>query len=194
MSLSAQRFKTRKGTLLARSSPRHPLTQRMVRGGLRALFWTHRWTGVALALLMTMWALSGIVMMYVAYPETTREERLAGLEPLDFPACCTGRPPALPPLDSASVEMLEGAPVLRWRAGEDSGILRLTDGRRLAPGPGDAAMIAASAINTLVPGNPCTAQVAPMTTARTTSTAAHAEMRLVRSAASSAAASDSSIR
>jgi uncharacterized iron-regulated membrane protein len=116
----------------------------MVRWGLRALFWTHRWTGVVLALLMAMWALSGIVMMYVSYPETTREERLTGLEPLDFSACCKTAVPPLPALDSASVEMLEGAPVLRWRGGEGGRTIRLTDGKVLSIGARDGAMIAAA--------------------------------------------------
>jgi len=113
----------------------------MVRRGLRALFWTHRWTGVVLALLMVVWALSGIVMMYVAYPETSREERLAGLAPLDFSHCCKA---GLPALTSGSVEMLEGAPVLRWQGGEGVGTLRLSDGTSPRIEARDAAIVAAS--------------------------------------------------
>jgi len=109
----------------------------MVRGGLRALFWTHRWTGVVLALLMAVWALSGIVMMYVAYPETSREERLAGLAPLDLAQCCAA---GLPESASASVEMLEGQPVLR----SEGGTWRLSDGASPHIGPKQAAAIAAA--------------------------------------------------
>jgi hypothetical protein len=52
------------------------------------MFLIHRWVGVAIALLMLMWTLSGIVMMYVSFPQTTQEERLAGLRPLDLAGCC----------------------------------------------------------------------------------------------------------
>ncbi|WEK47772.1 MAG: PepSY domain-containing protein [Candidatus Andeanibacterium colombiense] len=111
----------------------------MGRWGLRVLFLTHRWTGVALALLMAMWALSGVVMMYSAYPETTREERLAGLAPLDFSGCCKAALPDQARLDGAVVEMLEGEPVLR----EPDGAIRLTDGKTVAIAAKDAAIIAA---------------------------------------------------
>ena len=116
----------------------------MVRWGLRALFWTHRWSGVVLALLMAVWSLSGIVMMYVAYPELTREERFAGLEPLDLSACCKAELPDIPGLTSGSVEMLEGVPVLRWQGDEGGGTIRLTDGQSMEIGAKDAAMIAAA--------------------------------------------------
>lgn len=78
----------------------------------RAIFLIHRWLGVALALLMAMWAASGVVMMYVAYPETTAEERLASLAPLDLADCCAALP-ELHHADGAAVEMLGGRPVLQ---------------------------------------------------------------------------------
>ena len=53
-------------------------------------------------------------MMYVAYPETTAEERVAGLEPLDLSACCDGASLPEGPIESATIEMLAGRPVLRW--------------------------------------------------------------------------------
>lgn len=80
----------------------------------RVVFLTHRWLGVFLALIMALWALSGVVMMYVSYPETREAERLAGLDPLDLSACCEGVAPPLGPIDGAMVEMLGGGPVLRW--------------------------------------------------------------------------------
>jgi len=93
----------------------------------RALFLTHRWLGVPLALLMVLWAASGIVMMYVAYPETTAQERLAGLEPIDMTQCCA----ALPELDGvnrAAVEMLDGRPVLQASTDFGSMTIDLTTG------------------------------------------------------------------
>ena len=84
--------------------------------GRRVLRWTffiHRWLGVAIALLMALWTLSGFVMMYVSYPETRAVERYAGLDPLDMTACCAAVKLPESQIDSASVEMLLGKPVLR---------------------------------------------------------------------------------
>ena len=77
------------------------------------MFLIHRWLGVALSLLMALWALSGFVMMYVSYPETSRAERVAGLDPLDLSACCEHVVFPFGPLGSATVEMAAGQPVLR---------------------------------------------------------------------------------
>ena len=41
----------------------------------RWLVVTHRYLGVVLGLLMLMWFLSGIVMLFVHWPEVTEEER-----------------------------------------------------------------------------------------------------------------------
>jgi hypothetical protein len=50
----------------------------------RWLYLVHRWTGIALCLLFAAWFLSGVVMMYVDFPQLDRDERLSGLPPLDF--------------------------------------------------------------------------------------------------------------
>jgi len=50
----------------------------------RSLYLVHRWFGVGMCALFAMWFATGIVMMYVEYPELTEEERLAALPPLDF--------------------------------------------------------------------------------------------------------------
>ena len=86
---------------------------RVKRRARRITFLVHRWRGIVIALLMAVWALSGIVMMYVAYPETTAEERAAGLAPLELSACCDSM--ILPPgqIGRATVEMAAGEPVLR---------------------------------------------------------------------------------
>ena len=82
-------------------------------------FLVHRWLGIALALLMSLWTLSGFVMMYVSYPETSTAERMAGLQPLDMSHCCAADI-LLPagPVESASVEMLLSRPVVRWMGPE----------------------------------------------------------------------------
>lgn len=50
----------------------------------RWLYLAHRWFGVGMCVLFAMWFATGIVMMYVEYPELTEEERLATLAPLEF--------------------------------------------------------------------------------------------------------------
>lgn len=49
-----------------------------------ALFFVHRWLGVGMCLLFAMWFGSGIVMMYVEYPELTETERLSNLPALSL--------------------------------------------------------------------------------------------------------------
>jgi hypothetical protein len=52
----------------------------------RFLFLFHRWLGVVLCLWFALLFASGIIMMYVEYPELTEEERLQQLEPLNTAA------------------------------------------------------------------------------------------------------------
>ena len=69
--------------------------------------------GVVLGVIMTLWCISGFVMMYQGFPETSQQERLAGLAPLDLVACCADLPIAADtPADSLRIEMLNGEPVL----------------------------------------------------------------------------------
>ncbi len=86
----------------------HPIT--------RAILVLHRYLGVAVGLLMTIWCLSGFVMMYQAYPTLTNEERLSGLEPLNLAACCDVSKIRLSddkPISAFRVEMMGPDPVLR---------------------------------------------------------------------------------
>ncbi len=46
------------------------------------LFISHRWLGIAMCAFVAMWSISGVVMMYVGFPELTRDEHFAGLKPL----------------------------------------------------------------------------------------------------------------
>lgn len=104
-------------------------------------FLVHRWLGIALALLMTLWALSGVVMMYVAYPETSAAERVAGLELLDLSACCDEARFPDGSIDGATVEMLAGRPVLRWM-GSDGPVLAGLTGTTPLVGQSEAGEIA----------------------------------------------------
>ena len=85
---------------------------------IRLLFLIHRYIGIALGLVITLWCLSGFVMMYVQYPDLDAKERLAGLESLKLETRCR-----LPTdfsnivLDRFRVEMFDSRPVLRLMDG-----------------------------------------------------------------------------
>lgn len=52
----------------------------------RLLFLVHRWSGVALALFMTLWFFSGLVILYSVQMNQTRPQQLAHAEPLQAEA------------------------------------------------------------------------------------------------------------
>ena len=86
---------------------------------MRAILFIHRYLAVAVGILMTLWCLSGFVMMYQGYPALDNGERLAGLEPLNLSDCCelAGLPEGDARAPSFRVEMLLGDPVLRAGGG-----------------------------------------------------------------------------
>ena len=49
----------------------------------RSLYLVDRWLGVGMCLLISMWFLSGVVLMYVHFPALKPAERLKGLPVLD---------------------------------------------------------------------------------------------------------------
>src|SRR5947207_14645347 len=51
----------------------------LIRRLRRWLYLGHRWIGIATCLLFAMWFVSGVVMMYVAFPSLSDKERLAAL-------------------------------------------------------------------------------------------------------------------
>lgn len=83
----------------------------------RSLFLLHRYLGIALGLVMSIWCLSGIVMMYVQYPELNAEDEARALAPLNLTNCCSlpGRLDGVDtaPLNAYRVEMMAGRAVLR---------------------------------------------------------------------------------
>jgi uncharacterized iron-regulated membrane protein len=83
---------------------------------LKPILFLHRWLGVVIGLLMTIWCLSGFVMMYVDYPRLMPAEQLEGLAPLQRPAPEIWHKIDMAPesaLSSVRIEMMAGRPVLR---------------------------------------------------------------------------------
>jgi uncharacterized iron-regulated membrane protein len=114
-------------------------------------FLVHRWLGIALALLMAVWAVSGITMMYVSFPETTAEERVAGLAELDLADCCEAARLPEGEIESATVEMLAGRPVLRWAGPEGTSLAPLAAGAPGSVGRGEAAAVAMDYMTRVLP-------------------------------------------
>jgi uncharacterized iron-regulated membrane protein len=56
----------------------------MLRTAKRWLYVGHRWVGIVSCLLFAMWFVSGVVMMYVAFPGLSDKERLAALPDLGW--------------------------------------------------------------------------------------------------------------
>ena len=102
----------------------------------RSLVFVHRWLGVVLCALMLLWAASGVVMMYVAFPDLERREALAGLEPVDLSDCCNlSFLQGQDGIGAARIEMRNGAPVLFWTEARGLGAAHNieTGERRRAP-------------------------------------------------------------
>ena len=96
---------------------------------MRTLLIVHRYLGVVVGLVVTLWCLSGFVMMYRGYPAVTSAQRLKGLQALDLPAS----PAGVPDLGQARfsgfhVDMMAGRPVLRLAGAERSKIFDLAAG------------------------------------------------------------------
>ena len=53
----------------------------------RYLYLAHRWLGIGLGLFVLLWIVSGVVMLFVAYPKLTPEEHLSRLQPLSAECC-----------------------------------------------------------------------------------------------------------
>lgn len=50
----------------------------------RALYFAHRWLGIAGCILFVLWFVSGLVMLHVRFPALTPQERIDGLSPLEL--------------------------------------------------------------------------------------------------------------
>ncbi len=91
----------------------------------RWLYLSHRWLGISMCLLVAMWFFSGVVMMYVGFPQLTRAERLAALPELEPDELRTGPASLLQRLDPAqTIEELRLTTVL----GRPAWLMRTGDG------------------------------------------------------------------
>ncbi|MEM1396454.1 MAG: hypothetical protein AAGH38_03270, partial [Pseudomonadota bacterium] len=91
-------------TIKPQTPPRH------TKAWWRALVFAHRWLGISLGGLMLVWAASGIVMMYVAFPAFTDDERVSGLSPINLVDCCNTRWAIGQTLSGATIEMRGDVP------------------------------------------------------------------------------------
>ncbi|WP_169711672.1 PepSY domain-containing protein [Henriciella litoralis] len=103
---------------------------------LKAIIILHRYLGVCVGLIMTIWCLSGFVMMYQGYPDTSSTEQEASQQKLDFSGCCDtemigGADSA--PASSFRIEMRADEPVVEVRGGDNAGIFSLRSGARVEP-------------------------------------------------------------
>jgi len=100
----------------------------------------HRYVGIVMGLLMLLWFASGVVMLFVHWPEVTSEERVAGLPPIVWGQCCAfGDVQPVRQVAGGAVEDLAGRPVLRF----DGEVLDLATGRAVhAVSPLEAAVVA----------------------------------------------------
>jgi len=117
---------------------------------------THRYLGVALALLMLIWFLSGIVMMYVPYPQRSETERVSALPQISWAACCDFTGIGLSDNDAlahAQLENVAGRPILRIRRPFHPYIIAdLQQGQALDIGEGDARQIGSDSAARILEG------------------------------------------
>jgi hypothetical protein len=102
----------------------------------RAILLVHRYLGIALCLLVATWCLSGIVMMYVGFPNLSGAERIAALAPLNFARCCDFAAARVAAgngqVHGFDVEIRADRPVLRLRGAGDERTIDLRSGAQLA--------------------------------------------------------------
>jgi len=92
----------------------------------RWLYLTHRWIGIVTCLLFAMWFVSGLVMLYVPFPELKHGEWFAGQRPIAW-----SEVRAVPPPGSWALEMQGDVPVWRVTGADGPASYRATDGTRV---------------------------------------------------------------
>jgi uncharacterized iron-regulated membrane protein len=95
----------------------------------RWLYLTHRWLGIASCLLFVMWFVSGLVMLYVPFPELKQAEWLAGQRPIAWSEVKTVVPAST---GTVALEMQGNVPVWRINGASGSASFRADNGRRVS--------------------------------------------------------------
>lgn len=114
----------------------------------RWLYLLHRWLGIALAVVMLAWFVSGMVMLYVGYPRLTAEERLTALPPLPAQGCCVPLPQAVAAAQAYRATLPAPAHGRRAAAGDDAWRLTSVAGEpRLIVGDGSRQPVAVDAVS-----------------------------------------------
>jgi PepSY-associated TM region len=113
---------------------------------VRLLFLTHRYLGIGVSLLMVTWCLSGVVMMYVSYPQLPQSQRLAALPRLDLSACCQedDAAPISPDarINDVRVEMVGSRAIAQLSLPKHREVIDLKTGQRAHFAVGQAATVA----------------------------------------------------
>ena len=100
---------------------------------MRLLLLIHRYLGIAVGAVISLWCLSGFVMMYEQYPELDDSERLAGLERLNLTECCRlASGFSNIEIDGFRLEMMAGTPVLRLMEGRRQQVIDVRHGEYLS--------------------------------------------------------------
>lgn len=105
----------------------------------RQLHLWHRWLGIGLGLLVLLWFISGVVMLFVAYPSLTPEEKWPHMQPIQpglvqiTPAQASDIIQAEP--DSLRLTMQQGRPLYHLRVEGKWQSLYADDGERLTVTP-----------------------------------------------------------
>lgn len=106
---------------------------------LRYLHLAHRWLGIGLGVLMLLWIVSGVVMLFVARPQLSDEERMRALPEIVPEAVRLGPLAAWRSLDrpdwpdDVRLNNAGERPVYRFRTGKRWDVIDASDGTRLPP-------------------------------------------------------------
>lgn len=105
----------------------------------RLLYIGHRWVGIATCLFFAMWFISGVVMMYVAFPGLSEKERLAGLPVIAWEKVILSPDAAMKATGAARyprelrLNMIDDEPVYRLSAWDGERlVISAVDGRAIA--------------------------------------------------------------
>src|ERR1700722_4335148 len=119
------------------AGPSPPITHTIFEGHrakrimIRWLLLLHRYLGISVGALMVMWCVSGVIMMYVSYPELGEDVRLRHLAPMAWSGCCKISGDVLAdgdPVSEFQVEMLADRAILYLRNSSRPRLIDLATG------------------------------------------------------------------